>query len=73
MLDKELEITISRAFNDASQQCHEFVTVEHLLLALIDNPSAQEVLKVCGADLVVLKNELNTVIKKKPDFARRRR
>ena len=47
MISQELEVTLHMAFVDARQQRHEFITVEHLLLALIDNPSASDILKAC--------------------------
>ena len=49
MISQELEVTLHMAFVDARQQRHEFITVEHLLLALIDNPSASDILKACAA------------------------
>ncbi|MCZ6525005.1 MAG: ATP-dependent Clp protease ATP-binding subunit ClpA [Gammaproteobacteria bacterium] len=58
MLDKELEQTLNDAFKRAREQRHEFMTVEHLLLALLDNTSASEVLRSCGANLNTLHNEL---------------
>jgi len=58
MLNKELEYTLNTAFRDASDKHHEFMTVEHLLLALVDNSSAASVLNACGADLSQLKKEL---------------
>ena len=58
MLDKELEQTLNDAFQDAREQRHEFMTVEHLLLALLDNASASRVLKACGANLNSLHSEL---------------
>ncbi|OGT84805.1 MAG: ATP-dependent Clp protease ATP-binding subunit ClpA [Gammaproteobacteria bacterium RIFCSPLOWO2_02_FULL_61_13] len=58
MLDKELEHTLNDAFRRIRERRHEFMTVEHLLLALLDNRSAAEVLKSCGANLNVLHNEL---------------
>jgi ATP-dependent Clp protease ATP-binding subunit ClpA len=58
MLSKDLEVTLNQAFKGARSKRHEFMTVEHLLLALIDNDSAAEVLRSCGADLGQLKNEL---------------
>lgn len=58
MLSKELEFTLNRAFSEARDKRHEFMTVEHLLLALLDNPAAAEVLRACGADLNQLKREL---------------
>ena len=58
MLDKELEQTLNNAFREAREQHHEFMTVEHLLLALLDNPSATSVLKACGANLNSLHSDL---------------
>ncbi|MEQ8937126.1 MAG: Clp protease N-terminal domain-containing protein, partial [Gammaproteobacteria bacterium] len=58
MLDKELEQTLNDAFREAREQRHEFMTVEHLLLALLDNPSASRVLKACGANLNSLHSDL---------------
>ncbi|NNE39104.1 MAG: AAA family ATPase, partial [Gammaproteobacteria bacterium] len=62
MLDKELEHTLNDAFQQAREQRHEFMTVEHLLLALLDNQSAVNVLKACGANLNSLHNELSIFI-----------
>ncbi len=58
MLSKELEVTLNLAFKGARSKRHEFMTVEHLLLALIDNESAATVLRACGADLLILKQDL---------------
>lgn len=58
MLDKELEYTLNTAFKEARNKRHEFVTVEHLLLALLDNSSALEVLKSCGANINRLRGNL---------------
>jgi ATP-dependent Clp protease ATP-binding subunit ClpA len=58
MLDKELERTLNDALKRAREQRHEFMTVEHLLLALLDNASAVKVLRACGADLNSLHNDL---------------
>ncbi len=58
MLSKELEVTLNLAFKGARSKRHEFMTVEHLLLALLDNDSAANVLKACGANLNVLRQEL---------------
>jgi len=55
MLSKELEFTLNMAFKDAREKNHEFMTVEHLLYALLGNPSATEVLRACGGDLEQLK------------------
>lgn len=62
MLDKELEYTLNTAFKDARNKRHEFVTVEHLLLSLLDNASALDVLKACGANIVRLRNNLTEFI-----------
>jgi len=58
MLNKDLEISLNLAFRQAKESRHEFMTVEHLLLALLDNPSAIEALGACGADLTQLKKSL---------------
>lgn len=62
MLSKELEATLNSAFQNARQKRHEFITVEHLLLALIDNAAATQVLRACGMDLNVLKRDLSTFL-----------
>jgi len=59
MLSKELEASLNVAFNEARNKRHEYITVEHLLLALLDNSSASSVLKACGADLPRLKGDLS--------------
>ena len=51
MLSRELEVTLNLAFKNAQEKRHEFMTVEHLLLALLDDASATKVLKACGVDL----------------------
>ena len=58
MLSKELESSLNEAFNEARSQRHEYITVEHLLLALLDNSSANSILQACGADLLTLRTEL---------------
>lgn len=58
MLSKELELTLNVAFNDARSKRHEFMTVEHLLLALLDNSQVYDVLKTCGADIERLRSDL---------------
>ena len=58
MLSKELEVTLNLAFRDARAKRHELMSVEHLLLALLDNTSAVAVLKACGADVEKLRTEL---------------
>ena len=62
MLSKELEVTLNQAFKAAHEKRHEFITVEHLLLALLDNASADSVLKACNCDLKALRGELNQFI-----------
>ena len=58
MLNKDLEISLNSAFRQAKESRHEFMTVEHLLLALLDNPSGIEVLLACGANIANLRKEL---------------
>ena len=58
MLNKALEVTLNDAFRIARDRRHELMTVEHLLLALLENPEAAAALKACGLDFVVLKQEL---------------
>ena len=58
MLNKDLEISLNLAFRQAKESRHEFMTVEHLLLALLDNPSSIEVLEACGADLLKIRANL---------------
>ena len=62
MLSRELEVTLNLAFKNARERKHEFMTVEHLLLALLDDASASSVLKACGADLSALRADLNEFI-----------
>ena len=62
MIAQELEVSLHMAFMDARQKRHELITVEHLLLAMLDNPSAAEVLKACGSNIDVLRNELTQYI-----------
>lgn len=62
MLNKDLESTLNEAFNEARQARHEFMTVEHLLLALLNNPAAKEALLACGADLEQLTREIRLFI-----------
>ena len=64
MLSKELEFTLNMAFREARARHHEFMTVEHLLLALLDNPAANKVLRACGADLEKLRQELGACIER---------
>ncbi|MDZ4098331.1 MAG: Clp protease N-terminal domain-containing protein, partial [Methylophilaceae bacterium] len=62
MIAQELEVSLHMAFMDARQKRHELITVEHLLLAMIDNPTAADVLRSCGANLDTLRSELNNYI-----------
>ena len=58
MIAQELEVSLHMAFMDARQKRHELITVEHLLLAMLDNPSASDVLKSCGANIEKLRTDL---------------
>ena len=58
MIAQELEVSLHMAFMDARQKRHELITVEHLLLAMLDNPSASEVLNSCGANLDKLREDI---------------
>ncbi|UCV20421.1 ATP-dependent Clp protease ATP-binding subunit ClpA [Ferribacterium limneticum] len=62
MIAQELEVSLHMAFVEARQKRHEFITVEHLLLALIDNPSAAEALRSCGAKTDTLRKDLTNFI-----------
>ncbi|HAS3639550.1 TPA: ATP-dependent Clp protease ATP-binding subunit ClpA [Vibrio cholerae] len=62
MLNKELESSLNGAFARARDKRHEFMTVEHLLLALLENDAAREALLACQADIDVLRRELDTFI-----------
>ncbi len=62
MLSKELEMTLNAAFQNARQKRHEFMTVEHLLLALLDNASAVQVLRACGVDMNALRRDLSNFL-----------
>lgn len=63
MIAQELEVSLHMAFVEARQQRHEFITVEHLLLALLDNPSAAEVLRACAANIEELRKSLVAFIR----------
>ena len=63
MIAQELEVSLHMAFVEARQQRHEFITVEHLLLALLDNPSAADVLRACSANVDDLRASLTNFIK----------
>ena len=62
MFSKDLEYTIGQCYKEAREQRHEFMTVEHLLLALLANPTAAAVLRGCGADLDKLAKDLRSII-----------
>ena len=62
MLSRQLEVSLRLAVSMARQKRHEFLTVEHLLLALLDNDSAVNALKACGADIIVLRKELEEYV-----------
>lgn len=62
MISQELEVTIHLAFVSARTRHHEFVTVEHLLLALLDNDEAVEVLQACHANIPLLQKQLSEFI-----------
>ncbi|GLR69691.1 ATP-dependent Clp protease ATP-binding subunit ClpA [Agaribacter marinus] len=62
MLNKDLEQTLNEAFVYARQNKHEFMTVEHLLLMLLDNIAANEALKACGAKVDILRTELTEFV-----------
>ena len=62
MLSSELEYSLNEAFQRAREARHEFITVEHLLLALLDTPAVIEALKACGTDLARLRRELKTFV-----------
>ena len=62
MIAQELEVSLHMAFMEARQARHEFITVEHLLLALLDNPTAAEVLRACAANIEDLRQNLRNFI-----------
>ncbi|MDE2118919.1 MAG: ATP-dependent Clp protease ATP-binding subunit ClpA, partial [Betaproteobacteria bacterium] len=62
MIAQELEVSLHLAFVEARQKRHEFITVEHLLLAMLDNASAAHVLRACGADIDELRAVLTNFI-----------
>jgi ATP-dependent Clp protease ATP-binding subunit ClpA len=64
MIAQELEVSLHMAFMEARQKRHEFITVEHLLLAMLDNPSAAEVLRACAANLDELRKKLADFIER---------
>ena len=62
MLSSELEICLNEAFQAAREARHEFMTVEHLLLAIVDTTKVREILRACGADVVRLRKDLKDFI-----------
>ncbi len=62
MIAQELEVSLHIAFVEARQKRHEFITVEHLLLALLDNPTAAEALRACGANVEQLRKDVTQFI-----------
>ena len=58
VIDKELQTTLRKAFDHAELMRHEYVTLEHVLLALTDDPKASKALRACGADLRRLRKRL---------------
>ena len=62
MLSAELEFTLNQAFREAREKRHEFMTIEHLLLALLDNPAAAKVLRACGTDIDRLRGDIRSFI-----------
>ena len=62
MLSKELEESLNQAFKEAREKRHEFITVEHLLLALLDNQSANSVLRACGVNFDNLRGDLRSYL-----------
>ena len=62
MLSQELEFSLNSAFQNAREKRHEFITVEHLLAALLDNPSAARVLRACGGNIEELRRSLSAFL-----------
>jgi ATP-dependent Clp protease ATP-binding subunit ClpA len=62
VIAQELEVSLHIAFMEARQQRHELITVEHLLLAMLDNPTASQVIRACGGDIETLRRELTDYI-----------
>ena len=62
MFSKELELSISQAYQEARESRHEFLTVEHMLLSLLDNSSALSILSACGVDIAALEKEIRKVL-----------
>jgi ATP-dependent Clp protease ATP-binding subunit ClpA len=64
VLSQELEFSLNSAFRDARSRGHEYITVEHLLSALLDNPSAAKVLRACGGKVDELRDNLSEFLDK---------
>lgn len=62
MLSQELEFSLNLAFQEAREKRHEFITVEHLLMALLDNPTAARVLRACGGNIEELRRNLGAFL-----------
>jgi ATP-dependent Clp protease ATP-binding subunit ClpA len=62
MFSKELELSISQAYQEAREKHHEFLTVEHMLLALLDNASALSILSACSVDITALEKDIRKVL-----------
>ena len=62
MLSKKLEVTLHNALNLATEKGHDYATLEHLLFALIDNDDARAVMRACGVDLDILREEITTYL-----------
>ena len=62
MFSKDLELSISQAYQEARDRRHEYLTVEHMLLALLENASALSILRACGCDVSALENDLRKVL-----------
>lgn len=74
MISQELEVSLHMAFVDARSSRHEFITVEHLLLALLDNAAALDVLKACDADIESLReNCVNSLTKIRQSYPEKKR
>ena len=69
MLSSELEICLNEAFQAAREARHEFMTVEHLLLALLDIPGVHEILKACDSNIAELRRQLIEVIDEQQSVA----
>ena len=62
MLNKELEQSLNKAFHEANEKRHEFITVEHLLLMLTSNDAATAVIEACGGNVQLLRTELEIFV-----------